>query len=211
MFNKELYTTECVVDKHLKGNSNYIYLLDPGHGDRYHTPNSKQAHHSFGSIYEGEFNRAVCHQIKLSLLSMDIDFIDIIRTNRDLELHRRIERANWCESKHYNTIFISIHGNAFHNPEPSGYEVFSSRGETDSDEIASVFNFHAQGLPFKNRGVKEANFYVLRNTTMPAVLTENGFMTNPDDCRFMLSEEGVKEIADAHVSAIEDIEISTKI
>ena len=52
---------------------------------------------------------------------------------------------------------------------------------------------------------KEANFYVLKNTICPAVLTENFFMTNKEECKLLLSKEGRDRIASAHVKAIENI------
>jgi N-acetylmuramoyl-L-alanine amidase len=54
---------------------------------------------------------------------------------------------------------------------------------------------------------KEEDFYVIRHTVMPAVLTENFFMDrlNPD-CELMMSKDGVKRIASAHVKAIKKIE-----
>ncbi len=48
----------------------------------------------------------------------------------------------------------------------------------------------------------EADFYILRHTACPAVLTENLFMDNPADCAFLLSEEGQQSIADLHVDGI---------
>ena len=52
---------------------------------------------------------------------------------------------------------------------------------------------------------KEADFYILRNTKCPAVLTENFFMDNPVDCKLMLSDDGRQRIAEAHYWAIRKI------
>ena len=54
---------------------------------------------------------------------------------------------------------------------------------------------------------KEDNFYILKNTNCPAVLTENLFMDTEKDCRFLMSKEGQRLIIDIHVAAI--IEINT--
>jgi len=53
---------------------------------------------------------------------------------------------------------------------------------------------------------KEANFYVLRNTAMPAILSENFFMTNEKECRLIMSEEGRDRIAKIHFEMIQQIE-----
>ena len=53
---------------------------------------------------------------------------------------------------------------------------------------------------------KESNFYILRNTRMPAVLTESFFMTNKNECQTILqTEEGRERIANFHVEAIKRI------
>ena len=68
----------------------------------------------------------------------------------------------------------------------------------------------SQLTPFRDRGVRAnetwANFYVLRKTHMPAVLSENGFMTNFDDAGRLLDPGIRKLIAQAHVSMMLEIE-----
>ena len=52
---------------------------------------------------------------------------------------------------------------------------------------------------------KEENFYILRYTNCPAILTENLFMDTEKDCRFLMSKEGQRAIIDMHVAAIIEI------
>ena len=108
---------------------------------------------------------------------------------------------------------ISIHGNAADNaPTANGIEVFTSIGETKSDTIAEVFYSKLKNLGWKmrpnrsNKGGKEENFYILKNSHCPAVLTENGFYTNEEECKKMLEFYWQKEIALAHYKAMQDIE-----
>ena len=54
---------------------------------------------------------------------------------------------------------------------------------------------------------KESNFWVLRKTVMPAILSENFFMTNSDNChKYLLSEEGRDRVAKIHFEMIQQIE-----
>jgi N-acetylmuramoyl-L-alanine amidase len=53
---------------------------------------------------------------------------------------------------------------------------------------------------------KEANFYVLKHTAMPAILSENFFMTNKKECKLLMSEDGRDRIAKIHFEMIKEIE-----
>jgi N-acetylmuramoyl-L-alanine amidase len=83
--------------------------------------------------------------------------------------------------------FISIHTNASSIPSATGSEAFSfsepSRAFSLGEDILTGLN-RATGL--RNRGMQtRTNLYVLRKTTMPAVLVELGFITNPSDAELM--------------------------
>lgn len=60
----------------------------------------------------------------------------------------------------------------------------------------------------KNRGVKQAGFYVLWSASMPAVLVELGFITNADEARFMASDEGQSYLASAIFRSVRDFKSS---
>ena len=61
-------------------------------------------------------------------------------------------------------------------------------------------------MGWRNRGVKSANFYVLKYTKMPSVLTENGFMTNLKEAEVLMSDEGSYKLSLAHFDAIKEVE-----
>ena len=93
-------------------------------------------------------------------------------------------------------LFVSIHCNAFSNPGAHGMETYYYP-KTDADErLAALLNeeLAAAGGLF-NRGVKEANFYVMKHSSMPASLIELGFITNPREEALLASEEYQKKIA----------------
>ena len=92
-----------------------------------------------------------------------------------------------------------------------GWCVFTSKGKTKSDDIAT-YVWNEMKAEFPDRKMRldtsdgdvdwEANFTMLYNTKCPAILTENFFMDNKDDCKLIMSNEGRQKIADAHVRAI---------
>jgi N-acetylmuramoyl-L-alanine amidase len=96
-------------------------------------------------------------------------------------------------------LFVSIHNNAIGSPAVSGTETFHYYYSTEASrrlarEIQQEL-VRALGLP--DRGVKEAGFYVLRHTRMPAVLVEGAFLTNQGDLALLADPSVRQRIADA--------------
>ena len=190
------------------------WLLDPGHGGlidgEYQTKGKRSPVWPDGSqLFEGEFNRAIVARLTELMAAAGMPYNVIAPEHTDISLVERVQRANTWGSK--GCAYLSIHANAGGG---SGYEVFTSKGETKSDLIADVFfsEFELEFPDVKMRSDmidgdvdKEANFYVLRETVMPAILTENFFMDNEQDCRILLSREGRDRIALAHFNAIKQI------
>ena len=201
--------------------SKYYWLLDPGHGGIidgvYQTSGKRSPIWEDGTqLFEGEFTRDIVSRIQMKLNELNIDNQDIVNSDKDISLKRRVGIANSIHSRKRNCIYVSVHANAFKKNKGKGWEVWTSRGETKSDEYATFF-FDAMKEEFSDYNTwrvdtsdgdvdKESNFYVLKNTSMPALLTENFFMTHWDDYKIISSEEGRQKIADAHVNAIMKIE-----
>jgi N-acetylmuramoyl-L-alanine amidase len=190
-----------------------LVLLDAGHGGiingEYQTAGKRSPVWSDGSqLFEGECNRWIVNGIAERLSSKNIAYVLISPEQRDVGLKTRVERANKYAAQ--ACIYVSVHSNAGGG---KGFEVFSSEGTTLSDKLA-----HYCGEEFKKEFPerrlradlsdgdydKDKNFYVLRHTKMPAVLTENFFMDNEDECKnILMKPEGRSKIADFHVRAIE--------
>ena len=75
------------------------------------------------------------------------------------------------------------------------FELLQDRNMKQSVELAKCIQKQYTGAGRKNKGVHQAGFLVLRNTTMPAVLTELGFISTPEEERFLCSEAGVAQLA----------------
>lgn len=193
------------------------WLLDPGHGGLidgvYRTEGKRSPAWPDGSqLFEGEFNRAIVARLVELMTAGGIPYTVIAPEYTDVPLDERVRRANTWGSK--GCAYLSIHANAGGG---SGYEVYTSKGDTKADLIADVF-FSEFALEFPGVRMrsdmvdgdvdKEANFYVLKNTIMPAVLTESFFMDNARDCSVLMSPKGRDRIALAHFNAIKQIELS---
>ena len=86
-------------------------------------------------------------------------------------------------------LFISIHCNSAENPNAHGTETFSSGGAKSTRLAEKIQAQIINSLPVVNRGVKTANYYVLKHTDAPAVLVETAFINNPDDAKFLVDRE----------------------
>lgn len=177
-------------------------LLDAGHGGVidgiYVTAGKRSPLWKDGTqLFEGVFNRRVVEKIKYHLNLLGIEYLDVVNTNYDTSLVKRVAKANEEAKKVKNCIYVSIHANA--GPETAaGYEIFTSKGKTNSDTLASkiVTEFSKLSPDTKLRidnsdgdVDKEEDFYVLKNTSMPSVLVECGFMTNFEECKKLMSDE----------------------
>ncbi|QTN39283.1 N-acetylmuramoyl-L-alanine amidase [Cryomorphaceae bacterium] len=195
----------------------FLWLLDNGHGGVmdgvYQTPGKRSPLWDDGTqLFEGEFNRAIVNRLIELCVPEGIRYQNIVPELEDVSLGERVRRANAYHPQD-SCIYVSVHSNAGGG---RGYEVFTSKGETRSDRVATVFFDHfKQQFPHKAMRSdvsdgdvdKEANFYVLRKTLMPAVLTENFFMDNEEECKdILMTREGRDKIAMAHFTAMQHIE-----
>lgn len=190
-----------------------IVLLDNGHGKD--TAGKRSPVWSDGSqLFEWEFNRDIVRRIAERLQADGIPYRILVPEGNDISLTERAKRANeYAKEFNGKAYVLSIHANAGGG---TGWEVYTSPGQTPSDAIATVF-FEEAGREFAPDGWrmrsdysdgdpdKEAQFYILTKTTCPAVLTENFFMDTEKDCRFIMSEDGRERIANMHVAAIKRV------
>jgi N-acetylmuramoyl-L-alanine amidase len=177
--------------------SKYTYILDNGHGEETKLKESPEWNDG-SKLYEYQFNRAVVKLLSFMLRQAKIDCKILVPEETDISLSERVKRANGIP----NSIFISVHGNQYTSEKVHGLETHYYKA---GYKIAQVFQKHLGKLG-KNRGVKQSNFYVIKNTNMPAILTENGFYSNEKECKKMLSQDFQYEIANAHYKAIKEIE-----
>ena len=205
--------------------SKYTIILDPGHGglinDKYVTPGKRSPKFDDGSqLFEGVNNREIVNKLALALFNENIQYVDIVSSQDDVSLQTRVERANKL-NKIKPCIYISIHsdanGDGIKWDQASGLSVYTSKGQTKSDIIASIVidklqeNFKSEvkwrtDITDHDKD-KEENFYVLKNTNCPAILCELGFHTNKEEATKMLTQEWKNKIVKSIVDAIKEFEL----
>ncbi len=161
-------------------------VIDAGHGAKdpgaYSKPTGK---------YEKEFNLSIALLLKAEL-DKDKSFrVHMTRADDTfLELNDRVKFAENIGAD----LFISIHANSFTKDTVSGTETYYERPE--SKAFAEVVHKHllkATGLT--NRGVKKAAYRVIKDTTMPAILLEVGYLSSPVDSKVLFDEKSQARIA----------------
>ena len=128
--------------------------------------------------------------------------VDYKGRKKELDLAKRVEIANSYE----NAVFISIHMNSFPDSKYSGLQVYYSKNHQDSSELATNIQamVHDDLQKSNNRQIKPAgrNIFVLDRITIPAVLIECGFISNPDECQALSEEEYQKKLSLTIFSAV---------
>ena len=206
----------------IKSQSKYVWIFDNGHGGIidgvYQTAGKRSPIWEDGTqLFEGEFNRSIVRRLLDLCEQAGIECVNLVDSDLDVSLSDRTTKANEI---YRNTdkpcIYVSIHANGFTEESANGWGVYTSYGETKSDEIATIL-FNKAEAEFPNRRMrtdtysdgdvdKEANFWVLAKTAMPAILSENFFMTNEEECKLLMSEDGRDRIAKIHFEMIKELE-----
>lgn len=147
------------------------------------------------TLLEKEFNLQLSLRLEEDLKAVGHEVIMVRRVDRTFSLSARANFANTFSAE----LFISIHANAAASEHAEGMEVFHFPGSFPGRRVAeSVLGSMIQAFPdHKNRGVKEANFAVLRLTSMPAVLVECEFLTHPAQLQFLADASCQEKLAAA--------------
>ena len=189
-----------------------IILIDPGHG--IDTPGKRSPD---GKFLEYLWNRQIADLLLDRFMIMGIDASLVVTETNDISLSTRVQRVNKVCSKvgASNVILLSIHSNAAGDGSKwmsaQGWSCYTSKGETKSDLIAECL-YDAFETEFAEKKIRkdmsdgdrdwEENFYVLQKSKCPAVLLENYFYDNRDECAWLLKDETKERIADAIVKGI---------
>jgi len=160
-------------------------VIDAGHGghDRGGIPGQ--------SVAEKDMTLDVAQRLRNVLSASGYGVVMTRDSDVFVPLGTRVAIAN----SYRNAIFVCIHFNATKRAGASGIETyFYSR---DSLPLASAIHYFVTGgAPSANRGVRRRGYYVLRRTSVPAVLVECGFLTNPTEAAYAQSASYRQKLAE---------------
>ena len=119
-------------------------------------------------------------------------------TDAFIPLSKRVDTAN----KSNSTLFVSLHYNSSPNKKAHGIEIFfcptknGKQRASSSKKLASkILDNVITRTKARSRGVKQASFYVIRETKMPAVLLEGGFISNDQERSKLKNRQYLEKIA----------------
>lgn len=191
---------------------NLVVIIDNGHGKN--TPGKCAPDKS---LFEWQWTREIAAMLCMRLYGINtIQTVILVPEEHDVSLKERVRRVNTivhdAKIAGKEVLLISIHINASGHgtwKTARGWSVWVSNNASEkSKQFAQIAYNEALSLGLKGNRVvpKEqywsSNFYILKNTLCPAVLTENMFMDNQEDVQFLNSEKGKEMIVKLHYNAI---------
>ncbi|MEX3745352.1 N-acetylmuramoyl-L-alanine amidase [Lysinibacillus xylanilyticus] len=163
-----------------------IIIIDPGHGGKDHgTVN--------GSISEKNITLKIGTLVKEKLEAEGAKVLMTRTGDTYPTLQDRVDFTN----ANYGEIFVSIHVNSAQNTSAQGTETYyaistGDMHQEDVDLATFVNNQIVNNLKMKNRGVKEQQYYVIRNMNIPSILVELGFLSNSEDRAKMTDDQYIE-------------------
>lgn len=178
-----------------------IIVLDPGHGG-----NDPGAIGRNLGLSEKYVNMQVAECAGELLHSYGATVLYTRYGDQDLDLYSRAGAANNAGA----AVFVSIHMNANLSPSMGGTSTYFSSNalngqdrQVKSSQLADYIQSSlVANLGLEDKGVRQADFVVIRETVMPAALIEAAFLSNPNEERLMITQEFRDSIARALVNGI---------
>ena len=154
-------------------------VIDPGHGTI-----DKGAVHEATGVAESPINLEVALKLKELLEAEKINVV-LTRDNETLEMdtnRKELERRINLAAKSKADILVSIHANKFPDPQYFGAQCFYNPQRPESKLLALLIQEELKNIDSEN--IREAlpqDLFILRESPMPSVLIELGFLSNPKD------------------------------
>lgn len=184
---------------------NFVVCIDPGHGN----------YDKGAKGVNGVFEKEVALKVGLKVgQALEKDGIKVVYTRKDdttnlgsselQNLQKRVQISNDSKAN----VFVSIHCNDFDNHSIRGIELWCNEPKTKDEELAKKIESGLLALnyaPKRNmKYISNRGIYVLKNNKAISTLVELGYISNPQDCKFITSEDGQAKCANAIANAIID-------
>ena len=180
-----------------KGSDKMKICLDYGHSAQ-----TKGKRSPDSSLMEYEFNRDVGRRLKAILERHGVEVIETVTDDTDVSLPERCNIANKNNADYFVSIHANADGNGYNWTSAKGWEIYIVGKGGKAEKLAKSIQESSRELGLIDRGVKVANFQVLRDTNMPAVLIEHGFYTNKEECELLKTDEFRQKCAEVDARGI---------
>lgn len=173
-----------------------LIYLDAGHG-------GKDGGAAANEIKEKDIVLTLCKKIKSLLANYDCKVLMSRETDEYLSLEERTKKANASNAD----VLLSVHINSAGATSARGFESYTypnaNAGTKALQNGIHLEIIRAMGGGIEDRGKKMANFHMLRESKMKAVLTENLFISNPKDADLLKQNAFLDKIALGHVNGLQ--------
>jgi N-acetylmuramoyl-L-alanine amidase len=170
-----LLAAGCVIGATASAASFRTVVIDPGHG-------GQDRGGQWGQVYEKHLALDTATRLETNLKRMGFKTVMTRRSDYFITLPQRVAIGN----SYKNAIFVCIHFNYTWKQQVSGTETFYY--SSASQQLAQCVQASlVQRTRTVDRRAKFARYYVLRNSTLPAIRVEGGFVTNESDRNLMKS------------------------
>lgn len=171
-----------------------MVVIDPGHGGT--DPGATGP----GGLEEKTANLAIARAMAAALAGQ-AETVLTRQGDTTTSLKARTDLANLRKA----TLFVSVHNNAATSPQANGTETYHYPGSRLGTLLAQCIQKRLlAALQRRDRGVKEANFYVLRRTNCPAALAEVAFVSNPQEAALLATADFANRAGRALAAAVVD-------
>lgn len=172
-----------------------VIVVDPGHG-------GPDVGATRNGVYEKDITLEISKYLGAILQQMGYSVIYTRTSDIDLDLEPRVQIAENARAD----AFVSVHVNSLdvNASSVSGVETYHARGSTVGQELASYV--HSQIIAStgaNDRDIRGAGFYVIAKTSMPAILVETGYITNPAEAANLVNPNYQQRMAQAIAKGID--------
>ncbi len=171
-----------------------VIVVDPGHGGE--DPGKV----GINDVLEKDLNLQIAKKVKKLLEEAGIKIV-MTRTNDKVpdakkeDLNQRVQLINETKPK----LALCIHQNSYPDEKIKGAQVFYHTITPEAEDVASIVQEQLRTVdPTNTRQIKENDtYFMLKNTQVPTIIVECGFLTNPDEAAKLTQEDYQDQLAQA--------------